>query len=532
MSKTLPFGSDLLPPTVPKRPEGAAAPPGARPAAPAPVAAPVPVPSPPSSPSSKPGSTPGSSPASMQLDASTELRKEGSLVGQRLRHFKVEKFIASGGMGEVYQGVDTALNRPVAIKTLNPSFARDKRFLGAFLMEAQAQANVFHPHVLQVYFVGADKNDLLFIAMQLVQGGSLQDRLDHGPPFSWQEAAKHMLGIADGLAEAARLGIVHRDIKPANILLDQFGEAHLSDFGLAMAGAEAPPIAGAISGEKRSPSGVAQSSPSGAFRPSHPGLSTPTRAGQVTGTLEYMPPEQARGEVVDQRADVYSLGATFFHLLTGHPPVQAATVADARRAHEGAPLPSVGKLAPHVPRELALVVDRCLARDKERRFQTAAELVAALRRAGPQPEVPAGVVLRLLSWLLEALPIAALLRFSYDATPWAAFAVFLLATAAGFVALRAPPGQWLMRLRLRTVGDGDVSPIRGLARFLLQNAWLLPFSYFLHAAFQGSTLTEPLGWASLATFSIPALGGLGALFGRRQTLPDFLTRTRVLVDMR
>ncbi|MHB8417750.1 MAG: protein kinase domain-containing protein [Myxococcales bacterium] len=432
---------------------------------------------------------------------------EGALAGKSLRHFDVVRFLAAGGMGEVYLATDTALNRPVAIKTLQPALASNPRALSAFLTEARAQANVVHPHVLQVYFLGRSQDGQLFMAMQLVEKGSLQDRLDRGETLSWQEAARHMLGIAEGLAEAARLGIVHRDIKPANLLVDKYGEAHLGDFGLAVGGAELPPMPGA---------------------PPLPG----PRPTSIEGTPEYMAPEQARGEPVDQRADIYALGATFYQLLTSRTPIPSVENAVALvRAHLGPPPPGVRASRPEVPRQLARVIERCLERDREKRYPTATALVAALRRALPQPVVPASPVVRALAWILEAAPVALLARVSLGMMPWAPFAAWLAATAASLAALGATPGQWLLRLRLRTASDGEVSVPRGLGRFLIQNGWLLPATYFLHLAFEGSRRSDLVGWLAIA-FAAPALLGALPALGRRPALHDWLSGTRVLVDTR
>ena len=459
------------------------------------------------------GSQAGSPPAVPKTAASSPVAltnptpAEGALVGQTLGHFTVDKFLAAGGMGEVYRGTDTSLNRPVAIKTLQPAFAQDPGYLTAFLMEARAQAALVHPHVLQVYFLGHSPAGLLFMAMQFVEGGSLQNLIDRNEKMTWQQAARHMLDLADGLVETARLGIVHRDIKPANVLIDRYGSTHLGDFGLAVGGAELPPMPNAAPG--------------------------PRNTLTVAGTPEYMAPEQARGEQVDQRADVYALGATFYQLLTARTPVPSVTELEALiRAHQGPPPPKVRELRPDVPRELATIIDRCLARDPKARFQTHAELVAALRKALPQPEVPARPVVRALAWALEMAPVGVLVRVCFGMMPWAPFTAYLLATAASLGLLGATPGQWLLRLRLRTVADSEVSPARGLARFVLLNAWLLPAAYFIRAAYLGASSSDALGYAAIGLGALSLLGSIGAFFGKRQTLCDLLSGTRTLVDTR
>jgi eukaryotic-like serine/threonine-protein kinase len=434
----------------------------------------------------------------------------GALEGKDLGHFHIERFLAAGGMGEVYLGVDTSLNRPVAIKTLQPSLANDPGFLSAFLTEARAQANVVHPHVLQVYFLGRAKDGQLYMAMQLVENGSLQDLLDRGEKLSWQDATRHMLGIAEGLSEVARVGIVHRDIKPGNLLVDRYGNAHLGDFGLAVGGADLPPM------------------PMGMPAPKSPNTAT------VAGTPEYMAPEQARGEPLDQRADIYALGATFYQLLTGKTPVEPTTdLAALVRSHYGPPTPKLRTVRRDVPRELARVIDRCLERDREKRFATHQALAAALRRAMPQPLVPASPVVRLLAWAVEMAPGIAITWPCYRMAPWLPFLLYFTGTAVSLAMLGTTPGLWLVRLRLRTKADTNVSVGRGLARFLLQHGWILPATLCLYFAYQGAIArAETLGYAAIALAAPILLGALGACFGPKRTLHDLLSGTRVLVDTR
>ena len=431
--------------------------------------------------------------------------------GSLLKHFRIDRQLASGGMGEVYAGFDTSLNRPVALKIIRPALARDRAFLVRFVREAQAQANVVHPHVVQVYFVGEDQG-VWFMAMQLVDGGSLQDALEGGGSLDWQQVANHFIGLAEGMAEAARLNIIHRDIKPANILVDRYGIAHLADFGLATApGAKDPSgthVRGALAGTE-----------------------TVTHVGTVVGTLPYMAPEQLRGEALDQRADVYGLGATMYHLLSGSPPLQARTPAEALQILS-AGLPPIRARAPASPRALARIVDRCLSADPGARFATHAELARALRSAAPQPEVRPVFLVRLLAALLDVLPFAVLLRFTYAWAPWIAPCSLLLSLGLGHLLLGATPGQWLMRLRVRTTGDGDLSPARAAARALLQYGAFFPLAFTLSALYtRGAAVVTALGLLTAVWAGLVLLGALPSLL-RSPTLVDRLTRTRVLVDVR
>jgi uncharacterized RDD family membrane protein YckC len=255
------------------------------------------------------------------------------------------------------------------------------------------------------------------------------------------------------------------------------------------------------------------------------------------GTLEYMPPEQLRAEPLDERADIYALGATFYHLLTGRPPVQAQTLPEALAALSGPPAPRIRTLAPDVPRAFARVVEHCLERDRDRRPTGHRSLLSLLRRVGPRPEVPASPLLRALSWLFDVLPFLLVFKMLFGDPALSgvagpiAFGGLVVATGLGIATLGATPGQWLMRLRLRTERDGEVSLSRGLLRCLLQHGFLLVLSLFYAAAYGSSPLATPLGVVGIALGAISLVGSIGAFFGRKQTLHDRLTGTRVLVDI-
>jgi hypothetical protein len=431
--------------------------------------------------------------------------------GTYLHHFRVDQHIAAGGMGAVYLGYDTSLNRPVALKTLRPELARDPSFLTRFQREAQSQANLVHPHVVQVYFVGEERG-VWFMAMQLVDGGSLQDAVDRDGPLPWTQVALHFVGLAEALVEAARMGIIHRDLKPANVLLDRYGIAHVADFGLVTA-THAPSDHDTL---VRSPlASVA-------------GLSV---AGSVMGTLPYMPPEQLRGQRLDQRADIYGLGATVYHLLVGAPPVKARTAEEALQQIQAGIVP-VRRACADVPRALAAIVDRCLQPDPAARFQTHQELAWAVRRAAPQPQITPAPLVRALAGMLDLLPALGILRFCFERMPWAAPLWFAVWLALGIGFLHASPGQWLMRLRLRTEADGDVPPVRAAIRALLQWGWFAPLSFALSLLYASAgALASAIGFGGLAWGAVVLLGALPAVL-RRPTLVDRLTRTRVLVDVR
>jgi uncharacterized RDD family membrane protein YckC len=410
---------------------------------------------------------------------------------QYLRHFRLDRPLAKGGMGEVYLGFDTSLNRQVAIKLIRPELAGQPGFLEAFHREAQAQAQIAHSNVVQVYFIG-EANGVWFSAMELVDGGALE-----GKRLSWKDACRHMTGLAEGLREATRLSIVHRDIKPANVLLDRFGLAHLADFGLATAlGAAA--------------------------------------SGVIMGSPPYMSPEHATGKAVDFRADIYSLGATFYELCSGQLAVRAGSIPEAQQFHQSSRPSPLRALAPEVEPGFARVIDRCLEPEPARRFESYDALISALHEAAPKPIIPARAVQRVLSWAIDLAVFATVTRNAFKLFPLLGFAVLAAWVVAGSLALGATPGQWMMRLHLRTPADAAVSWTRCLSRFALQHGWLA-FGVLAVSAAYASQSSAMFAFAGLAAVlaALSLLGSLASLFTpRRQALHDLLSGTMVLMDVR
>src|SRR5688572_23787459 len=207
-------------------------------------------------------------------------------AGTRLGPYEIVAPIGAGGMGIVYLAEDTRLHRRVALKFLPPSVALDPHARARFLREAQAASALDHPNIATVYEVG-DWNDQLFIAMRYYEGETMRQRIERGP-LSIPEAVGAAGQIAAGLAAAHRAGIVHRDLKPANLMVTRDGQVKILDFGLAQVFSSAEVTV--------------------------PRLTDP---GMAVGTIAYMAPEQATGETVDARADVWALGVTLFEMLTG-----------------------------------------------------------------------------------------------------------------------------------------------------------------------------------------------------------------------
>ena len=294
------------------------------------------------------------------------------LLGARLGQYEIVELLGRGGMAAVYRAVQTSLSRPCAIKVLPEALARDASFVARFQREARSAAAIMHPNVIQIYDVGQE-GGFQFIAMELVEGESLADVLRRDGPLAPALALAYLKQTAAALAAAHAKGIIHRDIKPSNILVTPGNVVKVADFGLAKRmGAD---------------TGV-------------------TRTGQIVGTALYLPPEVAEGHPADPRSDLYSLGATFYHLLSGRPPFEGASVAELLLKHTKADLVPLGEAAPGTPPSFCQVIRRLLRRNPDERDQSAEELLDALARVevrlragapapaaapAPEPEPPAAV---------------------------------------------------------------------------------------------------------------------------------------------
>jgi hypothetical protein len=260
--------------------------------------------------------------------------------------YQILRELGRGGMGVVYHALDTVLQREVALKELPLHLGGRSDIAGRFRQEARVVAKLSHPYIVQVYDLIED-GGRLWIALEFIRGGTLTDRMRHaGGALGWPEAARIGLQITEGLGFAHALGVIHRDIKPMNVLLTDARPpvAKLTDFGLAR---------------------LAESS-------EH------TQPGSILGSAYYMSPEQVAGKPADARSDLYSLGVTFFEMLTGRVPFDGEFAAVlARQVNE--PAPDVLMIAPDVPPELASLVASLLAKSPEDRPQSANHVVIALR---------------------------------------------------------------------------------------------------------------------------------------------------------
>jgi eukaryotic-like serine/threonine-protein kinase len=277
----------------------------------------------------------------------------------RLGRYEVERLIGSGGMGIVFKGFDTELNRPVAIKVLAPHLAGSGAARQRFSREARAAAAVVHEHVVAIHNVESG-SAAPFLVMQYVAGESLQARLDRQGPLALREILRIAHQTAAGLAAAHAQGLVHRDVKPSNILLEQGIErALLTDFGLARAADDA----------------------------------SLTHTGYMPGTPHYMSPEQARGEAIDARSDLFSLGSVLYAMCTGRPPFRADTSFGVlRRITDTEPRP-IREINADVPDWLADLIKKLLAKQPADRFATAGEVADLLEQCLAHVQQPATVPL-------------------------------------------------------------------------------------------------------------------------------------------
>ncbi len=283
--------------------------------------------------------------APLKTPTATALR-ETSIAPPTVRGYLIEKLLGKGGMGEVWLAVQERLERRVALKLLSRTLSADADFVRRFLAEARAAASLSHPNVVVVYDAGEDQGQQ-YLAMEFMERGNLESRVAKDGALPWKDVLSIVLDAARGLQYAESKSVVHRDIKPANLMQDSHGATKISDLGLAShLDAEA----------------------------------TQSEGKKIFGTPHFISPEQARGERVDARSDLYSLGATAYRLLSGKTPFEGATTRDILRGHFTETPKSLAELAPSTPPLFAQAVHRLLAKKPEERYPSAAALIADLER--------------------------------------------------------------------------------------------------------------------------------------------------------
>ena len=284
------------------------------------------------------------------------------MTGTTIAHYRLLERLGKGGMGEVYRARDTKLSRDVALKILPPDFASDRERVSRFQREARAASALNHPHIVSIHDSG-EADSICYIAMELVDGVPLTEWVRSERP-DLRRLLTVFRQIADALAVAHEAGIVHRDLKPGNLLVTRQGYVKVVDFGAAKIMERPADADVTLSG------------------------TVETETGALIGTLAYMSPEQARGQSIDCRSDLFSLGAVLYEAFAGKRPFDAGNNLDTLHAIAHADPPSLLISAPHLPRDLEWVVEKALARNRDERYQSARELAADLSRVMRRLELP------------------------------------------------------------------------------------------------------------------------------------------------
>ena len=269
------------------------------------------------------------------------------MIGQIVGNYKIEEKLGEGGMGAVYKGVDTMLDREVAIKVLRPELTSQTAVVERFRSEAVTLAKLNHPNIATLYSLFRNGNEL-FMVLEFVRGETLDNILQRRGALPAEEAIPVFSQVLDGIDHAHELGVVHRDIKPANMMLTEKGTLKVLDFGIAR-----------LLGSARM-----------------------TRAGNIIGTLEYMAPEQVKGQETDGRSDIYALGMMLYEVLTGKLPFQTENEFELMMLQTEKMPPSPREINPAIPEEVAEAIMKAIQKNPDDRFQTAGEFRGLLLEAG------------------------------------------------------------------------------------------------------------------------------------------------------
>ncbi len=368
------------------------------------------------------------------MDVATLQQRLQQALGQE---FTVGPLLGQGGFAAVFRARDTTLNRDVAVKVLDVELAPTATAAQRFMHEAQTVARLEHPHIVPIYKVGRQQ-EIFYIIMRYIDGPPLGQLLETQHKLSLGDAARIARQVADALAYAHSHDIVHRDIKPDNILLDKSGHVLVTDFGIAKAAQ------------------AAQAKTAGSTHL--------TSEGMIVGTPEYMSPEQASGDPLDGRSDIYSLGVVLYHMLAGSPPFEGLSAASVLAQQITEPPEPIRRHRPDVPEEMAVVLERMMEKNRAKRFQMASEVSRALVGVMPtaardRVRVPLRRRLRLMFYKsLVGLSIAGCLLF-IAFTGGAAAVAYYVFSKPPRVAAHAPLPDSLTRVlrARRALLPGDIA---------------------------------------------------------------------------
>jgi serine/threonine protein kinase len=287
------------------------------------------------------------------------------MIPESFAHYRVLSKLGAGGMGAVYKAFDTHLDRAVALKVLPQDRTVDLERKRRFVLEAKAASALNHPNIVTIYEIGTHSG-ADFIAMEFVDGKTLEELIPK-QGMAVKEVVRLAVQIVDALAKAHGAGIVHRDLKPSNIMVDGDGRVRVLDFGLA----------------KLTDRGEAESGDKTLVHESK------TAEGSILGTVQYMSPEQAEGKKVDFRSDIFSFGAVLYEMVTGRRAFQGGTAVSTLAAILKEEPKPVVEAAPGTPRDLRRIIERCLRKDRDRRYLSTGDLRLALEEIAPDVPVQA-----------------------------------------------------------------------------------------------------------------------------------------------